>query len=161
MFYLTSYKAEEAEDSLHAPDQPTKLNYRGDQSTLDLCISKGLHSITAETSPELSSDHYPAKFMIHLQDFTTPPYYNIKFTNWKKFQNHLALITPGNPPISSTQELDEAASNFSTLYSRAIETEIANKYFHHFVLYHRNENSMKNQEKTLKKRHWTLLGVIN
>ncbi|GFT35908.1 hypothetical protein NPIL_487351 [Nephila pilipes] len=133
--------------SLHAPDQPTKLNYRGNHSTLDLCISKGIHSITAETSPELSSDHYPVKFTIHLQDFVTPPYYNIKFTNWKKFQNHLALITPGNPPISTTQELDEAASNFSTLYSRAIETASTNKYIHHLVYTIPTELHEKNQGK--------------
>ncbi|GFU01553.1 hypothetical protein NPIL_94051 [Nephila pilipes] len=100
--------------------------------------------------PELSSDHYPVIFTIHLQDFVSPPYYNIKFTNWKKFQNHLAIIIPGNPPISTIQELDAAASNFSTLYSRAIETSSTNKYIHHLVYtipYQRN--SMKKLKKKI------------
>ncbi|GFS87530.1 hypothetical protein NPIL_120111 [Nephila pilipes] len=68
--------------AFHTPDQPTRISSRGFSSTLDICLSKGLQTIIAETVSALSSDRNPVIFIAQLQDFNLPPYNIIKLTNW-------------------------------------------------------------------------------
>ncbi|GFT05842.1 hypothetical protein NPIL_320771 [Nephila pilipes] len=82
--------------SLHAPNQPTKYHYSGTKSTIDICISRSLNSITAETIQAVSSDRYKFHFQVQLLGFNSPPFNSIEFTIWNKFQEQLALITPGS-----------------------------------------------------------------
>ncbi|GFS44764.1 uncharacterized protein NPIL_354771 [Nephila pilipes] len=130
------------------------MHYSGTRSVLDICVSKGLESIIAETIPALSSDHYPVIFKVHIQNFDSPPYNSIKFANWNKFQEHMASITPGNPQITTTQDIDAAVEKFSSLFNSAINTSSKVKIIHNFVYTIPASLHEKIKEKNRKRKIW-------
>ncbi|GFT78305.1 RNA-directed DNA polymerase from mobile element jockey [Nephila pilipes] len=80
-----------------APTQPTRITHRFNNAIIDLCVSKGIDQITAESIPALSSDHNPVLFTINIDDLTRKSINAIHFTNWNKFQLQLKHLLPGNP----------------------------------------------------------------
>ncbi|GFS41370.1 putative RNA-directed DNA polymerase from transposon X-element [Nephila pilipes] len=103
-------------------DKPTQNN-----SIIDICVSKGLYSITSESIPALSSDHNPVIFEIEVDNLTRQTLNSIKITNWKSFQNHLNDLLPGNPYIKTIDDINEAIENFNTKYRAAINTSSKTK----------------------------------
>ncbi|GFY46800.1 RNA-directed DNA polymerase from mobile element jockey [Trichonephila inaurata madagascariensis] len=91
------------------PAEPTTVPVRANQrpSTIDFAISCGLDNILVQSHVELSSDHNPVQFIVPISG--TKPYIQncITFTNWNLFQDLLATSIPGNPPINSTDDVDE------------------------------------------------------
>ncbi|GFQ91404.1 putative RNA-directed DNA polymerase from transposon X-element [Trichonephila clavata] len=105
---------------LTAPNDPTRVPSYGRSSTIDFGLSCGLNSITAETFPDLSSDHNPVHFVVSI-DTSIPFRQNCKtLTNWNKFQDIIANTIPGNPPIHNSEDIEQAIVNFNSHIHTAI-----------------------------------------
>ncbi|GFY63436.1 hypothetical protein TNIN_264141 [Trichonephila inaurata madagascariensis] len=106
------------------PAEPTTVPARANQrpSTIDFAISCGLDNIPSspQSHVELSSDHNPVQFIVPISG--TKPYIQncITFTNWNLFQDLLATSIPGNPPINSTDDVDEKISFLTNSIHTAI-----------------------------------------
>ncbi|GFT69255.1 RNA-directed DNA polymerase from mobile element jockey [Nephila pilipes] len=105
-----------------APQQPTRISHRTNNSIIDLCISKGFDNIQSESIPALSSDHNPVIFTVHIDDLQKNSNNFFQFTNWNTFQSHLQHLLPGNPKKFSKKEIDQAIVNFNTQYNSAINS---------------------------------------
>ncbi|GFR28498.1 putative RNA-directed DNA polymerase from transposon X-element [Trichonephila clavata] len=102
------------------PNDPTRVPSYGRPSTIDFGLSCGLNSITAETFPDLSSDHNPVHFVVSI-DTSIPFRQNCNtLTNWNKFQDIIANTIPGNPPIHNSEDIEQAIVNFNSHIHTAI-----------------------------------------
>ncbi|GFU46373.1 putative RNA-directed DNA polymerase from transposon X-element, partial [Nephila pilipes] len=115
---------------ISAPTQPTKLSQYFKSSIIDICISKGVEGIQAESIPALSSDHNPVLFTVEIDDIQKSIANSIQFTNWNVFQTQLKQLVPGNPKIFTTQEVDQSIENFNNHYNNAIITASKTKIIH-------------------------------
>ncbi|GFU43023.1 hypothetical protein NPIL_390121 [Nephila pilipes] len=75
--YATKYNLQ-----INAPEQATRQTHRPNNSIIDICVSKGLYSITSESIPALLSDHNPVLFEIETDNLTSQTLNSIKITNW-------------------------------------------------------------------------------
>ncbi|GFS77693.1 putative RNA-directed DNA polymerase from transposon X-element, partial [Nephila pilipes] len=112
---------------INAPEQATRQTHRPNNSIIDICVSKGLYSITSESVPALSSDHNPVFFTVEVDNLTSQTLNTVKITNWKSFQNHLSNLLPGNPHIKTIDDINEAIKNFNIKYQDAINTSSKTK----------------------------------
>ncbi|GFQ81541.1 putative RNA-directed DNA polymerase from transposon X-element [Trichonephila clavata] len=105
---------------LTAPNEPTRVTSYGRPSVIDFGLSCGLNSITAVSHPHLSSDHNPVHFLVSI-DTSIPFRQNCKtLTNWNAFQNIISNTIPGNPPIHSSEDIDQTIENFNSNIHTAI-----------------------------------------
>ncbi|GFS86861.1 putative RNA-directed DNA polymerase from transposon X-element [Nephila pilipes] len=112
---------------INAPEQATRQTHRPNNSIIDICVSKGLYSITSKSILALSSDHNPVLFEIEVDNLTSQTLNSIKITNWKTFQNHLNNLLPGNPCIKTIEDINEAIENFNNEYRAAIDSSSKTK----------------------------------
>ncbi|GFR21168.1 RNA-directed DNA polymerase from mobile element jockey [Trichonephila clavata] len=119
--------------SIHAPDGPTRFDAHGVNTTLDIALAKGLHSMITTSISELTSNHNPVNFDILLNNFTSAPLNTFSFPNWQKFQAVLSRSIPGNPPISNKDDIDQTISNFNFSIQEAIHATSTHKAIHHQI----------------------------
>ncbi|GFU21334.1 putative RNA-directed DNA polymerase from transposon X-element [Nephila pilipes] len=112
---------------INAPEKATRQTHRPNNSIIDICVSKGLYSITSESIPALSSDHNSVIFEVEVDNLTSQKINSIQITNWNSFQNHLNNLLPGNPYIRTIDDINEAIQNFNTKYRAAINTSSKTK----------------------------------
>ena len=104
-----------------APDSPTHYPWQENHfpDVLDICIVKAPVLVTElSTINALDSDHLP--ILIHLSGnfikIPKPPYKTAN-TNWEAVTKELHLIVPGNPPISTIEDIDSAVDLLTTTIS--------------------------------------------
>ncbi|GFS58605.1 putative RNA-directed DNA polymerase from transposon X-element [Nephila pilipes] len=119
-----------------APTEPTRIPVRRNKrpSTIDFCIAKGLANTSVTVVEELSSDHHPLLFNIYPDNLSPPRNNFYKFTNWEKFQEILHHSIDGNPIISTPEDLDTAAANFTETIQRTINQSSTCKLIPHSPL---------------------------
>ncbi|GFQ98737.1 putative RNA-directed DNA polymerase from transposon X-element [Trichonephila clavata] len=106
--------------------EKTIFDAHGVNTTLDIALAKGLHSMTSTSISELTSDHNPMNFDIN-------PLSTCSFSNWNNFQTVLSGSIPGNPANLNEEDIEQSISNFNNRIQEAIHATSTYKAIHHPV----------------------------
>ncbi|GFS55494.1 hypothetical protein NPIL_559811 [Nephila pilipes] len=134
---------------VHLPEQPTRITHRANNSIIDICLAKGLHFVTSKSITALASDHNPVLFTVDIDDINSPALNTIRFTNWTTFQQLLIELLLKNPKIATKQEIDETLENFTTQYSKVINSSSKLK-----IIYKQPSLRKQIQFKNIVRKRW-------
>lgn len=109
---------------IFAPDEPTRINLRGEDSTLDIFVTKNTLLKEVKTLIELSSDHFLAITTNKIPMKRKEIRYNYKEANWGKFKKEINKNFKMQRQFNNTQELDSKIENVTRIIQKAIENSI-------------------------------------